>query len=273
MRRPFTDPAGLLAHYRKLAYYAVRRFEDDNYAQMRRYFADVFLAEMEQFVDLEGTTLVDVGGSRGEFSAALEQRRDVRCVNVDIDVAGAVFGRSVASSGGQLPFRDGEFDVYLSRGAIEHVPPVTQQAFLDEAHRVLKPGGIAYVMTQPWYAPHAGHQFRPFHYFPIRVARLLKRPFTKQDLSGDTWAEAHLHPLTFRAVLRMIETSRLEYVTGLDTHLKLHFLARRPILREIGMMSVAFICRKPPAAHGDSAADVSARAGSPGADRGSTRAE
>ena len=110
---------------------------------------------------------------------------------------------------------------------------------------MLKPGGIAYVMTQPWYSPHAGHQFRPFHYFPIRVARMLKSPFTNQDLSGDTWASADLYPLTYRKVLRMIENSGLEYIKGLDTHLKLHFMASRPILREFTMMSVAFICRKP----------------------------
>lgn len=245
MHRPAVAPTGLFAHYRTLAFYTVRRFKGDNYAKMRRYFADVFLSEVEQFVDLDGKTLIDVGGSRGEFSTALEARRDLRCVNVDVDIADAVFRRSVVSSGGRLPFRDGEFDVYLSRGAIEHVPPDIQQAFLDEAHRVLKPGGIAYVMTQPWYAPHAGHQFRPFHYFPIRVARVLKKPFTKQDLTGSTWAEVNLYPLTYRKVLRMIEQSGLEYVTGLDTHLKLHFLAGRPILREIAMMSVAFICRKP----------------------------
>jgi len=235
----------LLRHYRKLAFYALRRFEGDNYAQVRRYFADVFISEVGRFVDLDGMSLVDVGGSRGEFSATLEARRNMRCVNVDIDVQDAVFRRSVVASGGQLPFRGGEFDVYLSRGAIEHVPPVLQQAFLHEAQRVLKPGGVAYVMTQPWYAPHAGHQFRLFHYFPIRIARALKNPFTKQDLSGSTWADAHLYPLTYRRVLSLIQNAGLTYVTGLDTHLKLHFLASHPVLREVGMMSVAFICRKP----------------------------
>lgn len=253
-----SDRPGLVRHYRTLAYYAVNRFKGDNYAKMRRYFAEIFLAEVEQFVRLDGKLLLDVGGARGEFCAVLEERRDLRCVNVDIDVTDAAFARTLRASGGQLPFRDDQFDVFLSRGAIEHVPPDIQQKFLDEAHRVLKPGGTAYVLTQPWYAPHAGHQFRPFHYFPIRVARSLKRPFTKQDLSGDTWAEAYLYPLTYRKVLRMIDSSGLEYVTGLDTHLKLHFLARRKLLREIGMMSVAFICRKPGIPRAAAAADPAA---------------
>lgn len=45
-----------------------------------------------------------------------------------------------------LKYPDGSFDAYISLGVIEHFEHGPQQA-LEEAHRILKPGGLAFVTT------------------------------------------------------------------------------------------------------------------------------
>lgn len=45
----------------------------------------------------------------------------------------------------KLPFKDGEFDVVVSNHVVEHTPD--QETHLNEALRVLKPGGLLYIAT------------------------------------------------------------------------------------------------------------------------------
>jgi SAM-dependent methyltransferase len=45
-----------------------------------------------------------------------------------------------------LPFPESSFGAYLSYGVVEHFPQGPQQAIL-EAHRVLKPGGLIFMMV------------------------------------------------------------------------------------------------------------------------------
>lgn len=47
----------------------------------------------------------------------------------------------------QLPFRDGEFDGFISLAAIDHLSQRDVATTLNEAARVLKPGGQALLMT------------------------------------------------------------------------------------------------------------------------------
>jgi SAM-dependent methyltransferase len=42
----------------------------------------------------------------------------------------------------RLPFRSGSFRVVLCLGLLEHLPPAAQRATLEEAARVLEPGGV-----------------------------------------------------------------------------------------------------------------------------------
>lgn len=60
-----------------------------------------------------------------------------------------------------LAFPDGDFDAYISLGVVEHFEEGPQVA-LAEAHRVLKPGGLAFV-TVPFLNP-----FRRFVSHPVR---------------------------------------------------------------------------------------------------------
>lgn len=54
-------------------------------------------------------------------------------------------------SGTRLPFPDGAFDVCIMPELLEHV--AEWQACLDEAVRVLRPGGVLYLSTSNWLCP------------------------------------------------------------------------------------------------------------------------
>ena len=63
--------------------------------------------------------------------------------------------RFLQADGTRLPFPDGTFDLVLSHAVIEHVADAP--AYLREARRVLKPGGVCYLETAPYLSPHGAH--------------------------------------------------------------------------------------------------------------------
>ena len=81
--------------------------------------------------------------------------------------------------GADIKQLDNKFDFVISRGVIEHVPIDQHEKFISECFRIMKPNGIGYLTSSPWYAPWAGHQLAPFHIFPIKIAYLLTNLFFK----------------------------------------------------------------------------------------------
>ena len=53
----------------------------------------------------------------------------------------------VQGDGARLPFREGSFDLVFSHSVIEHV--TSAETYLQECHRVLRPGGVLYLSTAP----------------------------------------------------------------------------------------------------------------------------
>ncbi len=70
-----------------------------------------------------------------------------------------------------LKYPDNHFDAYISLGVIEHFEHGPEKS-LEEAFRILKPGGLAFVTT-PLLTP-----LRRFVAHPIRTLYFLKRKFT-----------------------------------------------------------------------------------------------
>lgn len=83
----------------------------------------------------------------GEFGLDLgggARRLDPRLVNLDLaDIAEA----DIVGPAARLPFRDGTLAVVVAQEVLEHLPD--PHATIAEMHRVLRPGGLAYVQT-PW---------------------------------------------------------------------------------------------------------------------------
>jgi len=57
-------------------------------------------------------------------------------------------------------------------------------------------------------------------------------------------AEMDLFPITFKKMSNMIVQSGFRIAAVRDTHFRLHFLAKMPIVREIAIPLVAFIAEK-----------------------------
>jgi ubiquinone/menaquinone biosynthesis C-methylase UbiE len=101
-----------------------------------------------------GKVVLDLGCGSG-YGAARIGRFATRVEGVDVDEETVAFAQQRYSSenvsfsrvevGKQLPFPDASFDTVLSFQVIEHVQD--DDAYLMEAHRVLKPGGVFVVVT------------------------------------------------------------------------------------------------------------------------------
>lgn len=68
---------------------------------------------------------------------------------------GVCHARFARADGTALPFRDGVFDLVLSHAVIEHV--ADPAAYLSEARRVLKSGGLLFLQTAPYLSPSGAH--------------------------------------------------------------------------------------------------------------------
>lgn len=81
-----------------------------------------------------------------------------------------IAGEFHLGSAAALPFEDGSFDVCLLNELLEHVPE--WQRCLDEATRVLKPGGILYVSTTNYLCPRQQEFELPLYsWYPAFVKR------------------------------------------------------------------------------------------------------
>ncbi len=90
--------------------------------------------------------VLDVGCGGGLFTHALTEVGE-RVVGIDLDVDRVHQAKSAQISlcvgdGTQLPFKDNAFDVVVWNDFMHHLPPDMQLAFLSEAKRILRPGGM-----------------------------------------------------------------------------------------------------------------------------------
>lgn len=121
--------------------------------------APVYPALARQIVDdfwIREGVAVDVGGGAGSLAIALAEITDLRIYSLDINPAASrlcglrvdeagLTGRVVPVEGDALdmPFKDGLADLVVSRGSIFFW--ADQLAGAMECHRILAPGGVAYI--------------------------------------------------------------------------------------------------------------------------------
>lgn len=112
---------------------------------------------------------LDVGCSAGYVLAAADSLGLVP-TGIDIAAFSAKLGKergygTATASLTELPFRDGSFDIVTAKHTLEHVR--TPKHGFSELARVLKPGGVAFVVVpdaEYWrlhLAPRSGKYFRP----------------------------------------------------------------------------------------------------------------
>ena len=110
-------------------------------------------------------------------------------------------------------------------------------------NRVLKNGGIAYIMIPPWWSPLSGQNIKPFQYFGFVAAKHLSNEILRRKIKAKNLSELGLWPMTFRSTLKYIEKAGFKVLKTADILGRMHFLTRIPLIREL-LPSVGFILRK-----------------------------
>ncbi|MFN8012683.1 MAG: class I SAM-dependent methyltransferase [Holophagaceae bacterium] len=114
------------------------------------------VGRLRALADLEGATAVEVGCGTGRYTAELARA----CGRyVATDPSPALLGLAGASNPGlalvraraeALPFRDRGADRFLATWVLAYLRPAAREAAVDEALRVLRPGGAAWLVENHW---------------------------------------------------------------------------------------------------------------------------
>ena len=136
--------------------------------------ADDTVALVQEYEQMPGTRVIDIGGGPGYFARAF-RRAGAASVFVEpvaetLTDQGWKLGYGVIGDGMRLPFGDGVFDVSHSSNVLEHVTAPRQ--FFDEMIRVVRPGGLMFLAFTNWFSPFGGHETSPWHYLGGRRAAL-----------------------------------------------------------------------------------------------------
>ena len=121
--------------------------------------------------------VVDVGCGDAALTHLLSESTPGRVVGVEPEPAGVEFANGalqragsraqvVQGRGEDLPFGDGEAAMVTMCEVVEHIDPI--EPLLEEAARVLGPGGALLVSTPQWQQP----ELRPFHVREFRAEEL-----------------------------------------------------------------------------------------------------
>ena len=117
---------------------------------------------VQRFVEhygLQDASVLDVGSGRGYLQDVV-----TNYTGLDIAASAAKYyhKRFVAGTATAMPFADNEFDAAWSIWVLEHIP--NPEAALSEIRRVVKPGGLLYLLPawdcKPWAAQ--GYEARPY---------------------------------------------------------------------------------------------------------------
>lgn len=241
-----------LKTYRKLIYFLKNRFSPVIAYEYRTYFAHIVYSDItsvsvklhNNILRKHNNLLLDIGGAKGEFCEVLKETYDFNCINVDPDKKGILFSPTVIAVGQNLPFKNETFDFVLCRGVLEHVPSRIRERILAEIRRILKKDGVGRIAIPPWHNPHAGHQIKPFHMLPFRLAVWLTRHIIGFDVKVKSIEDLKLYPITFRHFSNLLKKHGFKIICCHDELLRNHFLTRIPFVREFAIPGVAFnVCK------------------------------
>ena len=202
---------------------AIRAFYDVSYSNTSTVRKDTELARqaatartrfnirgrVQAFVErfrLQNAAVLDVGSGTGYL-------QDVVTNYTGLDIAAAAskhyHKRFVAGTATAMPFRDNEFDAVWSIWVLEHIP--NPEAALTEIRRVVKPGGLLFLLPawdcKPW-AAH-GYEARPYSDLDLR-GKLIKASIPARR-SEAFWLITDLPNRLLRAAFSGPGPTRLHY--------------------------------------------------------------
>ena len=174
-------------------------------------------------IPVQGLKVLDDGAGLGAVSAeaaergahvtALEPGRD--SADICEDRLGKR-GRTICADGERLPFTDSEFDLVVSIQVLEHVEHPLR--YLEEAARVLRPGGHLYLSCENYLAfrePHYGVFWLPL------MPKWLGRLYLKARGKPTDFLTHSVFYVTTPGVLRMLKRCGLTLVREVRVREKL----------------------------------------------------
>jgi len=216
---------------------------DGFYAALAQDAAD----QIGEYTAVRGTTVLDIGGGAGYFTAEFRSR-GANCYLFELD-AGEMMSRgetppgAVLADGYWLPVRDASADICLSSNVLEHVRD--PNGLIEEMIRATKPGGLIYLSFTNWYSPWGGHEMSPWHYLGAGLAE--RRYQRKHGKLPKNRVGTSLFPLHIADVLRMARgRADVEVVSARPRYYPrwLRPLAAVPGLREIATWNLLLILRR-----------------------------
>ena len=204
-------------------------------------------AQLAQYVDPTGKTVLDVGGGPGYFREAFQDRGS-RYFALDADVGelsglGKIASGTVVGSGMQLPFADESIDICYSSNVLEHVSKPWRMA--DEMVRVTRRGGVVFLSYTVWYGPWGGHETAPWHFLGGKRAR--ERYRRRHGREPKNRFGESLFPVTVKAgsdwARRQTEADVLDVIPRYNPRFA-HWLTRVPVVREVVTWNLVIVLQR-----------------------------
>jgi len=147
-------------------------------------------------------TLLDVGAGKGAQAAVFSRYFSITTIDRHGDAQQTfdslkIDAHVVVAEIGEQPFPlpDNSFDVVFTKSVIEHVE--NWEHFLSEISRVLKPDGLAVVMTPNWNSQRVNFYDDPTHVRPYTL-RTLDRALRMTEFDNIQIADIYQLPFTWR---------------------------------------------------------------------------
>lgn len=192
--------------------------------------------QLEEYTDLAGRVVLDVGGGPGHFTAAFRQRGARSCLIepdlTELTSRGSAPRDAMLGDGYALPVRDGCADVCFSSNVLEHVADPAK--FIDEMVRATRPGGLIYLSFTNWYSPWGGHEMSPWHY--LGAARAERRYVRGHGKLPKNRYGSGLYPIHIGPTLRLLRSR--EDIEVLDARPRYYPGWCRPMLHIPGAREV-----------------------------------
>ncbi|MEO0479326.1 MAG: class I SAM-dependent methyltransferase [Planctomycetota bacterium] len=152
----------------------------------------------------EKPRILEVGCGPGGMLPLVERFGDVHALDISFEsmeqCRDSGYPKVVAGSGLDLPYKDQSFDMVCLFDTIEHIPE--DQKVLEEARRILKPGGVVFVSV-PAYQFLFSQNDRLVHHQRRYTKAMLRERFAGAGLAPKklTYFNTFLFPLILPAVM------------------------------------------------------------------------
>ena len=244
---PRVDPANRSGLIRSVRLFRLFLAEQADPEKFYASLAEDAVQQVARHCDLDGRTVVDVGGGGGWFTAAFQARGAHSYLfepdPTELRARAAAPAGAVVADGYWLPICDGGADVVFSSNVLEHVPD--QMGLIEEMIRITRPGGLVYLSYTNWYSPWGGHEMSPWHYLGPEYAK--RRYIRRHQRKPKHEYGVNLFPVHVGPVLRALR-ARLD-IEIIEARPRYHprwcrLLVWLPGLREVVTWNLMLIMRR-----------------------------